>query len=104
MIVAMAAINVSLSQNKRDNGLSVISLANVEALTTESDWIEGYRTGSIKVNKQEISCCVSSVFTDSCDYGVIGSPVLLIQSNYLMLFKWYHKKGLKLSLLSLFFN
>jgi hypothetical protein len=69
MIVVMATVNVNLSQN---NNSSDVSLSNVEALTNESDWVEGYVTGTFTVGKITIPCCVSSVSTNSCDYGVIG--------------------------------
>jgi hypothetical protein len=72
MIVTMVTINVNLSQNNNDNGLSTILLANVEALISESDWMQRYRIRAITVEKTKITCCVSSVSTDSCDYGIIG--------------------------------
>jgi hypothetical protein len=71
-IAGVLAFNVSLSM--RSNTLSDISLANVEALAQEAgdDWVQGYTSGYLIIDTHMIPCCVPSVPTSACNYGVVS--------------------------------
>jgi 3-polyprenyl-4-hydroxybenzoate decarboxylase len=79
IVVTLSTVNVYVnSQNDRQSTLFQI---NASALTSESDWIAGMTTGTLTVGKITIPCCVDSVSTNSCDYGVIGCLTVGTSSN-----------------------
>jgi hypothetical protein len=71
IVLVIAAISINMKLDSTYKNLSILTLANVEALSqTEDDgWERGYKTVVIYIDGDTRYCCGPGYPTDACNYA-----------------------------------